>query len=71
LDSTFEPAINCGLFAMKVGRKGQEVRSWAADHGSRRVAWSGDGQRFLTCGEGGKVLPWDLSEREPTRSFDG
>jgi hypothetical protein len=30
--------------------KGQQIRSWALDHWPSRVAWLGDGRRFLTCG---------------------
>jgi WD40 repeat protein len=51
--------------------KGQEIQAWTLDHDGRRVAWSWDGQRFLTCGVGGQLLLWQLNKKQPTLSFEG
>jgi WD40 repeat protein len=51
--------------------KGLQTRSWVLDDVPHRVVWLGDGQRFLTCGIGGKLLLWDLDKDTPVRSYDG
>jgi WD40 repeat protein len=48
--------------------KGQEIQTWTLDQPGR-VAWCGDGQRFLTMG--GKLLLWNVNKKEPILSCEG